>query len=123
MTRSLHWMAAGLAGIAALVHGVQAGARTQSAEPVAINNDEAAPPAARDWPVFGGGWMNARYSSPQEITTANVKTLAGAWAMHFAQNASTRGTPVVRSGVMFISAGSGLDASDAKPGPRKGVWQ
>jgi quinohemoprotein ethanol dehydrogenase len=77
----------------------------------------------RDWTFFGGDWSNARYSALTQITPQNVRSLRGAWTLRFDGNASTRATPVVKDGVMFVSAGSRLYALDAKTGDRKWVWR
>ena len=122
MIRSRRWIAPAAVILAVGVASLRVGARPQSAERPRLSDDAGRPPG-RDWPVFGGDWMNARYSSLQQITTANVKTLAGAWTMRFDQNASTRATPVVRNGILFISAGSRLYALDGKTGARKWAWQ
>jgi quinohemoprotein ethanol dehydrogenase len=59
----------------------------------------------------------------RQMTPQNVKTLGGAWTMRFDGNASTRATPVVKDGVMYVSAGSRLYALDARTGERKWVWR
>jgi alcohol dehydrogenase (cytochrome c) len=78
---------------------------------------------AQDWTFFGGDWTNARHSTLTRINTQNVKTLGGAWTMRFDGNASTRATPVVKDGVMFVSAGSRLYALNAATGARVWVWR
>ena len=87
------------------------------------SQDEGQRGPGKDWPFFGGDWTNQRHSTLTQITPQNVKTLAGAWTLRFDQNASTRATPVVKNGVMFISAGSRLYALNAKTGERKWVWR
>jgi alcohol dehydrogenase (cytochrome c) len=76
-----------------------------------------------EWPAFGGNWTNARYSGLAQINPQNVKTLGGAWTFKFEANASTRATPVVKDGVMFVSAGSRLNALDAKTGKVLWSWR
>jgi len=90
---------------------------------MAQTQEEGKRPPGKDWTYFGGDWTNQRHSTLTQITPANVKTLAGAWTMRFDQNASTRATPMVKNGVMFVSAGSRLYALDAKTGERKWVWR
>jgi alcohol dehydrogenase (cytochrome c) len=80
-------------------------------------------PAGRDWPLFGGDWSNSRHSTLSQINTSNVKTLGGAWTMKFDANASTRATPIVKDGIMFISAGSRLYALNAKTGAPLWTWR
>jgi alcohol dehydrogenase (cytochrome c) len=80
-------------------------------------------PPGRDWTLFGGSWTNARYSTLTEINARNVKGLGGAWTIKFENNASTRATPIVKDGVMFISAGSRLYALNARTGSPLWTWR
>jgi alcohol dehydrogenase (cytochrome c) len=77
----------------------------------------------KDWTLFGGDWTSARYSSLDQVHAQNVKMLGGAWMIKFEANASTRATPVVKDGVMFVSAGSRLNALDAKSGKTIWTWR
>ena len=54
----------------------------------------------KDWPLVGGDWTSARYSTLEQINATNVKTLAGAWNKRLA-GGSTRATPVVKNGVLI----------------------
>jgi glucose dehydrogenase len=59
-----------------------------------------APAGARaDWPTYGGGFNNRRFSLLQEITTSNVARLAVAWTVTIpdagAGDASLETTPAV----------------------------
>ena len=83
--------------------------------------DEACQP--KSWSAFGGNWTNQRYSGLDQINAQNAKTLGGAWTFKFEANASTRATPVVKDGVMFVSAGSRLNALDAKTGKLLWSWR
>jgi quinohemoprotein ethanol dehydrogenase len=87
------------------------------------SDDEGRRGPGKDWTFFGGDWTNQRHSTLTQVTTQNVKTLRGAWTMKFDGNASTRATPIVKDGVMFVSSGSRLYALDAKTGERKWVWR
>jgi len=78
---------------------------------------------AKDWSHYGGDWTSARYSTLTAINTDNVKTLGAAWSMTFEASASTRAAPVVKDGMMYISAGSRLYALDAKTGERIWTWR
>jgi quinohemoprotein ethanol dehydrogenase len=77
----------------------------------------------RNWLFFGGDWSNARYSTLDQIHARNVGALGGAWAIRFEGNASTRATPVVKDGIMFVSAGSRLYALDATSGATVWTWR
>ena len=76
----------------------------------------------KDWPLVGGDWTSARYSTLRQIDTRNVGKLGGAWMKDFGAGASTRATPVVKGGVMFIPAGALLHAIDAKTGATIWTW-
>lgn len=77
----------------------------------------------KDWLHFGGDLTNARHSTLTQVTSRNVKNLAGALMMRFDANASTRATPMVKDGVMFVSAGTRLYALNAKTGARVWEWR
>jgi hypothetical protein len=109
----VRWIAAGVVADAV---SLPVGAFVQS-------DDEGRRGPARDWTFFGGDWTNQRHSTLTQITPQNVKTLRGAWTLKFDGNASTRATPMVKDGVLFVSAGSRLYALDAKSGERKWVWR
>jgi quinohemoprotein ethanol dehydrogenase len=79
--------------------------------------------AGANWTYFGGDMNNTRYSSLSQINAQNVKTLGGAWTIKFEGGATTRATPVVKDGVMYISAGTRLSALNAKTGATLWAWQ
>ena len=61
-------------------------------------------PATRDWSSVSGDLNNTRYSGLAQINAQTVKSLAGAWiSPKFDDGATSRTTPVVKDGVMFIS--------------------
>jgi alcohol dehydrogenase (cytochrome c) len=64
---------------------------------------------AMDWPVVGGDTSNTRFSSLAQVTTANVKQLGGAWMVNL-KAGNARSTPVVKDGLMFVTAGLKLFA-------------
>src|SRR6186713_1790408 len=76
----------------------------------------------KDWPLVGGDWTSARYSTLEQINTANVKTLAGAWNKRLG-GGSTRATPVVKNGVLILPAGESVLALNAKTGETIWTWQ
>jgi quinohemoprotein ethanol dehydrogenase len=73
-----------------------------------------------NWTFIGGDWANSRYSTLKTINTKNVSKLGAAWSFQFDGGASTRATPVVKDGVMFIGAGTRLYAIDAVTG--EPIW-
>ena len=76
--------------------------------------------AAADWPFIGGDLSNSRYSTLDQISVENVQELGAAWHVPFDGGASTRATPVVQDGVMYIGSGTRLYAIDAATGDR--IW-
>ena len=62
----------------------------------------------KDWPLVGGDWTSARYSTLDQINTTNVKTLGGAWNKRIA--GSTRATPVVKNGLLVLPTGESVVA-------------
>ena len=76
--------------------------------------------ATADWPFIGGDWANSRYSALDQISIQSVADLGATWSMRFEAGASSRATPVVKDGLMFIGAGTWLYALDAATGER--VW-
>src|SRR5688572_10872463 len=91
--------------------------------PVAVQQPEEDGRAlpGKDWPLVGGDWTSARYSTLQQINTTNVKGLAGAWNKRLA--GGTRATPVVRNGVMVLTAGESVLALNARTGDTIWTWQ
>jgi alcohol dehydrogenase (cytochrome c) len=81
-----------------------------------------APPTA-DFPLAGGSYTNQRYSSLNQITTANIKQLGGAWTMRVqerGQGGTLDGTPIVIDGVMYVTTGTrNVIAIDAATGTVK----
>ena len=88
-----------------------------------------ATPGPADQPAGDSNWFestgnvgNTRYSSLAQINTQNIKNLGAAWVSDkFDDGASSRATPVVHNGVMFITAGTKIYALDAKTGET--VWK
>ena len=72
-----------------------------------------------DWPSIGGDWANSRYSTLDQIDRSNVGGLGAAWSFPFEGGASTRATPVVKDGVLFIGSGTRLYARDAATGAER----
>src|ERR1700682_135344 len=75
---------------------------TRSATP----DDSAKPPAKQNWLQATGDWGNTRYSDLSQINTQTVKNLSGGWVSEKFDDAGTsRVTPVVQNGVMYLTAG------------------
>ena len=76
-------------------------------------------PAGKDWPAVAGGWDNSRFSTLKQIDTTNVKSLGGAWVHKF-DGESSRASPVIADGMMFITAGAHVYAIDPATGDQ--IW-
>jgi alcohol dehydrogenase (cytochrome c) len=79
-------------------------------------------PAAKEWTTVSGDLGNTRYSTLTQIDAGTVSRLSGAWlSPKFASVNAGRAMPVVRDGMLFITAGSSIYAFDAATGAAK--WQ
>ena len=77
----------------------------------------------QDWPFVGGDWASSRYSTLTDITTDTVDRLSGAWVTQLDGGASSRATPVVKNGVMYLTAGASVLAIAARTGETVWRWQ
>ena len=78
-------------------------------------------PLPRTGPTAGGDWGNTRYSSLRKINTLNVKELGRAWVSKtFDEGGVSRGTPVVKNRVMFVTAGRKVYVWNARTGEE--IW-
>lgn len=83
--------------------------------------DDFSQPATTNWPMVGGGWDNARYSTLTEINTQTVKQLGAIWVSdQFDDGGASHVTPVVKDGVMFLTGDRSVYALNAKTGER--IW-
>lgn len=73
-----------------------------------------------DWPTIGGDLANSRYSTLDQINRANIGQLGAVWSLRFEGGASTRATPVIKDGVLFVGSGTRLYARDAATGDE--IW-
>lgn len=84
---------------------------------VGLKRDDYSQAASRDWPMVGGDWSNSRYSALTQININNVSRLGAAWtSQKFGEGGTSRATPVVKDGVMFITAGRHVYAFEARTG-------
>jgi quinohemoprotein ethanol dehydrogenase len=78
--------------------------------------------ASTEWTTVNGDLGNTRYSTLTRINTQTVATLAGAWmSPKFDAVGAGRAMPVVKDGLLFITAGASVYAFDARTGAK--VWQ
>ena len=114
MNSRYRWLAAViLAGIVTIPGGM-------AVQPSIAQTEDGRTHGSTDWPFIGGDWANSRYSTLVQINTDNVTELGAAWSLAFEGGASTRATPVVKNGVMYIGSGTRLYAIDAASGET--VW-
>jgi quinohemoprotein ethanol dehydrogenase len=79
-----------------------------------------------DWITYGGALNNQRYSTLDQINTANVSQLRGAWLTRLGSGRGSKyrfeADPLVIDGIMYIPTGNDdIFALDAKTG--KKLWE
>jgi outer membrane protein assembly factor BamB len=111
-------VAVGLCGVVAWSSAV-----AQGPTPALDAGEDGRTFAGREWTLAGGDRGSARYSTLDQITTANVTRLGGAWSRRFGAGASTRATPVVQGRLLVIPAGDTVYAFDAASGEPIWTWQ
>lgn len=77
------------------------------------------PPAA-NWISYNGDYSGRRYSSLDQINSANVAQLRAEWVFHAQNSNRLETTPVVVDGMMFVTAANEASALDARTG--RVVW-
>jgi quinoprotein glucose dehydrogenase len=55
----------------------------------------------REWPVYGGGPQDTRYSSLAQINRSNVRRLRVAWTFDSAETGGLQTSPIVVGGVLY----------------------
>jgi PQQ-dependent dehydrogenase (methanol/ethanol family) len=100
--------------------GVEEGPALGPQSPVSqADIDQIMKPRSGDWPSYNGTLDANRYSSLQQINTANVKDLQPQFI--FAPGGQgLEGTPVVIGGLMYVTGGARVCALNAKTGAH--VW-
>ena len=79
--------------------------------------------AEQDWPFVAGNWSSSRYSTLTDISTETIDRLGGAWVTRLEGGASSRATPVVKDGVIYLTAGANVFAIDAGSGEPVWRWE
>ena len=77
-------------------------------------------PVADNWPSYNGDYTGRRFSSLTQISPANVHNLRAQWVFHSRNSNSMEVTPVVFSGVMYVTSGNDAFALDARTG--RVIW-
>src|SRR6202162_4899080 len=89
---------------------------------MAARPEEKAPPASRDWPVWGGGPENTHYSPLTQIHRGNVKGLEVAWTFDTEEQGGLQTRPIIVDGVLYgITPTQKIFALDAANG--KLLWK
>ena len=78
---------------------------------------------AADWPFTGGNWSGSRYSTLDEVAADTVDRLGAAWVTPLPGGASSRATPVVADGVIYLTGGANVFAFDARTGDPIWRWE
>ena len=73
-----------------------------------------------DWPSYNGQTSGSRYSPLSQITTGNVARMVPRWIFSLSNTSRLQVTPVVVSGVMYITAANECYAIDAGAG--REIW-
>ena len=79
--------------------------------------------SAADWPLAGGDWSSSRYSTLDEISTETIDRLGGAWVTRIDGGGSSRSTPAVKDGVIYLTAAASVVAVDGATGDTRWRWQ
>jgi quinohemoprotein ethanol dehydrogenase len=79
--------------------------------------------SAADWPFVGGDQGSSRYSTLADISTDTIDRLGGAWVTRLDGGGSSRSTPVVKDGVIYLTAGPSVHAISGATGETLWRWQ
>jgi alcohol dehydrogenase (cytochrome c) len=79
-------------------------------------NDLRAKPVGANWTSYNGDYTGRRYSSLSQITRENVDRLRAQWVFHSRNSQRMEVTPVVISGVMYVTSANDAYALDARTG-------
>lgn len=78
---------------------------------------------AADWPFAGGDWIGSRHSTLADVSVETVDRLGGAWVARLPGGVSSRATPVVDGGVLYLTGGANVFAIDGRTGETVWRWQ
>lgn len=73
------------------------------------------PPGA-DWLHYNGDYQSKRFSTLDQITTANVGSLVNKWTFHVPGQGGLESVPIVVNGVMYLTQPNAIYALDGKSG-------
>jgi alcohol dehydrogenase (cytochrome c) len=126
MTLMLSLLLSAVAGRALLVTAHQTRQQNPPAAPATATqadlggSDLLTQPSAANWPSYNGDYTGRRHSSLREINLSNVEKLRLAWVFHPGNSQSLEATPVVISGIMYLTSANDAFAIDAHTG--RTVW-
>jgi len=89
---------------------------------VDVTDDMLLHPADGEWPMYRRNYQGWSYSPLKQITPDNVKSLTLKWAWNMNEGGANQVTPIVHSGVIFLSNTSNtVQALDARTGEL--IWE
>jgi alcohol dehydrogenase (cytochrome c) len=98
----------------------QNGQAPVTASTTVTNEDLLQRPVASNWPSYNGDYSGRRYSSLNQITTANVQELRASWVFHPGNSRRLEATPIVVRGIMYLTSSNDVFALDARTG--RAIW-
>ncbi|MFZ0735271.1 MAG: PQQ-binding-like beta-propeller repeat protein [Candidatus Sulfotelmatobacter sp.] len=121
----MRWVRAVFALVFCLSAGGRSGVAQKTQAPASATvtvsaGDLSAQPVGANWTSYNGDYSGRRYSTLNEITTANVSQLRAAWVFHPGNSQRLEVTPVVVRGIMYITSANDVFALDAGTG--RDVW-
>jgi len=73
--------------------------------------------SGKEWPLVGGDLTGERYSTLTQINLQTVQKLGSAWeSKRFEDGGTSIATPVIKDGLMFVTAGTHVYALNPKTG-------
>jgi quinoprotein glucose dehydrogenase len=91
---------------------------TVSLAAIALSSTQGFAAADKDWTTVGGGYDHSKYSSLNQITPANVKSLTKAWSY---PAGGSQIIPIVVNNVVYYPSGTTVYALDGDTG--KEIWK
>jgi alcohol dehydrogenase (cytochrome c) len=79
-----------------------------------------AKPVGANWTSYNGDYTGRRFSSLDQINTANVSNLRTQWVFHVQNSDGMEVTPVVVNGLMLLTSANDAYALDAQTG--RSIW-
>ena len=90
--------------------------RSPGGTAVNVKTEDLVAQAGVNWTSYNGDYTGRRYSSLREINPKNVAQLRAAWAFHPGNSQIVEVTPLVVSGIMYLTSANDAYALDARTG-------